>query len=269
MLNAGAPPAHLAEPLRYSFPRIPWLALATGGVVLLLWSLISYLAILPDYVFPAPRAVLAGLAADLRSGRLYTDLIVSLYRVTLGFMLAVSLGVPTGLWLGHSRLAQAGLLPLVNFFRSLSPLAWIPFAILWFGIGDAPAIFLIFMATFFPLVLAVMGAVANIPLVYRRVAREYGFRGARLLFHVTLPAILPQLITTLRVIAGLAWLVLVAAEMIAGRDGLGFAIWDARNGLRSDLLVGRMITIGMIGILLDALLRQLTKMPSVRWGYGR
>jgi ABC-type nitrate/sulfonate/bicarbonate transport system permease component len=96
-----------------------------------------------------------------------------------------------------------------------------------------------------------------------------GITGSRLLSAVTLPAIAPQVITTLRVTAGLSWLVVVAAEMIAGRDGLGFAVWDARNGLRIDLLVAAMFVIGVIGACLDRLLVQLTKIPSVRWGYER
>ncbi|HYG79649.1 MAG TPA: ABC transporter permease subunit, partial [Pyrinomonadaceae bacterium] len=90
-----------------------------------------------------------------------------------------------------------------------------------------------------------------------------------LLTRVTLPGIAPQVITTLRVAAGLAWLVVVAAEMIAGQDGLGFAIWDSRNGLRVDLLVVNMIVIGLIGVVIDRLLLQLTKIPSIRWGYER
>jgi NitT/TauT family transport system permease protein len=144
-----------------------------------------------------------------------------------------------------------------------------PFAILWFGVGDAASIFLIFLSVFFPLVLATMAAVGSIPLVYFRVAQNYGLRRVEKLTRVTLPAIMPQVITTLRVTAGVAWLVDVAAEMIAGRDGLGFAVMDARNGLRTDLLVVEMIVIGIIGVLIDRLLVQLTTVPSVRWGYQR
>jgi NitT/TauT family transport system permease protein len=161
------------------------------------------------------------------------------------------------------------LLPIINFFRNLSPLAWIPFAILWFGVGDASAIFLIFLSAFFPIALATMAAVANIPAVYFRVAQNYGINGISRLTEVTLPAILPQVVTTLRVTAGLSWLVVVAAEMIAGRDGLGFAVMDSRNGLRTDLLVVEMIVIGMIGVALDRLLVQLTRIRSIRWGYER
>src|SRR4030095_10322641 len=105
------------------------------------------------------------------------------------------------------------------------------------GIGDPPAIFLIFMAAFFPVVLSTAAAVANVPSVYFRVARDLALPRGELVRAVPLPAIAPQVITTLRVTAGLSWLVVVAAEMIAGRDGLGFAVWDARNGLRIDLQI--------------------------------
>src|SRR6266403_2125720 len=206
-------------------------------VAIAVWSALWMLKVFPESVFPSPLAVAKGLGEEVRTGRLTSDLVASLFRVTTGFMLAVVLGVPLGLWLGNHVLSRFALLPAINFFRSLSPLAWIPFAILWFGIGDLPAIFLIFMACFFPVVIA------------------------------TLPAIAPQVITSLRVTAGLAWLVVVAAEMIAGRDGLGFAIWDARNGLRMDLLVAGMIVIGVIGMVIDRVLVRLTKIGSIRWGY--
>ncbi len=233
------------------------------------WSALWLLQVFPESVFPSPLAVAKGLGEEIRTGRLLGDVVASLFRVTTGFILAVLLGVPVGLWLGSHLRARLAFLPAINFFRSLSPLAWIPFAILWFGIGDVPAIFLIFMACFFPIVVATLAAVANIPSVYFRVARDYRFNGLELLIKVTLPAIAPQVITSLRVTAGLAWLVVVAAEMIAGRDGLGFAIWDARNGLRMDLLVAGMIVIGVIGMVIDRLLTRLTKIRSVRWGYER
>ena len=251
--------------------RFRWsvIGLAGPAVLVCLWALLAWLRLFPESLFPNPSAVAAGLAREVWSGRLFDDAIASLFRVMLGFMLSAALGVPVGLLLGHSAVARAACLPPINFFRSLSPLAWIPFAILWLGIGDPPAIFLIFMASFFPIVLSTTAAVANIPSVFFRVARDLGISGARLLREVTLPAIAPQVITALRVAAGLSWLVVVAAEMIAGRDGLGFAVWDARNGLRIDLLAGAMIVIGLLGVLLDRLLVQLTRIPSVRWGYER
>lgn len=233
------------------------------------WHGLSLLNVFPQSAFPSPVAVAKGLGEEVLSGRLINDLVASLFRVTTGFIIAVALGIPTGLWLGHHFRARFALLPAINFFRSLSPLAWIPFAILWFGIGDLPAIFLIFMACFFPIVIATVSAVSSIPSIYFRVARDYRFSGMELLTKVTLPASAPQVITSLRVTAGLAWLVVVAAEMIAGRDGLGFAIWDARNGLRMDLLVAGMIVIGLIGVVIDRVLIRLTRIRSVRWGYER
>jgi NitT/TauT family transport system permease protein len=253
-----------------SRPRTgPWLALVGPAALVALWAGLASLGLFPESLFPTPWAVARGLATELGNFRLVNDAIASLFRVTSGFLLAVLLGVPAGLLLGHSTRARDAFLPMVNFFRNLSPLAWIPFAILWLGIGDPPAIFLIFMAAFFPVVLSTTAAVANIPSVYFRVARDLGLEGRALLGEVTLPAIAPQVITTLRVTAGLSWLVVVAAEMIAGRDGLGFAVWDARNGLRTDLLVAAMVVIGLIGVALDRVLVQLTRIPSVRWGYER
>lgn len=257
----------MPEPTR--FQRGAWIALAGPASLVALWAVVASLGVFPESLFPHPFAVGRGLVLELRSGRLVDDAVASLFRVSSGFILAVLLGVPAGLLVGHSAWARKAFLPLVNFFRSLSPLAWIPFAVLWLGIGDPPAIFLIFMAAFFPVVLSTTAAVASIPSVYFRVARDLGIEGGALLREVTLPAIAPQVITALRVTAGLSWLVVVAAEMIAGRDGLGFAVWDARNGLRTDLLVAAMVVIGLIGVALDRVLVRLTRIPSVRWGYER
>jgi NitT/TauT family transport system permease protein len=124
------------------------------------------------------------------------------------------------------------------------------------------------MAAFFPIVLATSAAVANIPSVFFRVARDLGIGGARLLSAVTLPAIAPQVITTLRVTAGLSWLVVVAAEMIAVDSGLGYLIIDSRNaGKRYDLVVAGMLLIGAIGLVLDLLARRLERLRAVRWGF--
>jgi len=238
-------------------------------IALVCWGFAGRLHLLGAAAVPSPMEVLEGFREEAMNGRLLADLIASLYRVSLGIVLGVITAIPLGLWLGHHKWARIALMPAMNFFRSLSPLAWIPFAILWFGIGDAPVIFLIFMPIFFTLTVATTAAVASIPSVYFRVAEDYGIRGAELIGALTLPATLPQIITALRVTAGIAWMVVVAAEMVSGRDGLGFAVWDARNGQRTDLLVCNMIVIGIIGIALDRLIQQLTGLRSVRWGYER
>ena len=246
-----------------------FLPLVAVVALVAIWGAVWRTGVFHESAFPSPLAVVRGFGHEAKSGRLVNDLVTSLFRVSCGFAIAVVSGIPTGLWLGQKLAARLTFLPIINFFRNLSPLAWMPFAILWFGVGDAAAIFLIFLAAFFPVALATIAAVANIPTVYFRVAQDYGLKGLARLTQVTLPAIMPQVITTLRVTAGLSWLVVVAAEMIAGRDGLGFAVMDSRNGLRTDLLVVEMIVIGLIGVVIDRILVQLTKVRSVRWGYER
>ena len=237
--------------------------------VILLWVVISYANLFPAYALPTPGSVLKSFKEEFEAGRLLNDIIASLWRVAVGFVLAAALGIPAGLWLGQHLSARQSFVPMLNFFRFLSPLAWIPFAILWFHIGDKPAIFLIFMATFFPLALATMAAVATIPSIYFKVAKDYNYKGTELLTKVTFPSVLPQIITALRVSYGIAWVVIVAAEMVGCQDGLGYGIWEARNGLRLDSAVCYMIVIGVIGMGIDRLLAQLTKLPNVRWGYER
>ncbi|GAB4453290.1 MAG: ABC transporter permease [Armatimonadaceae bacterium] len=246
-----------------------WLSVGVTVAVVAAWALLAVAKVFPPSAFPSPWEVVRTFGGEVRSGTLFNDIVASLFRVSVGFLLSAAIGIPLGLWMGLYEPVRSGLLPLLNYLRALSPLAWIPFAILWFGVGDSSAIFLICMAAVFPLALATLAGVANIPRVYFRASRDYGLTGRKLLTEVTLPAILPQIITALRVVAGLCWLVVVAAEMIAGRDGLGYLIWDARNGLRMDRLVVGMIVIGVLGVLIDRVLLQLTRLPSVRWGYER
>lgn len=238
-------------------------------IVILIWYLISAFELFPAYAFPSPASVFNAFKEELSEGRLLNDIVASLWRVAIGFTMSTVLGVPIGLWLGQHLKARQALVPMLNFFRFLSPLAWIPFAILWFHIGDKPAIFLIFMATFFPMALATMVAVAGIPSIYFRVARDYNYKGVELLTNVTFPAVLPQVITALRVSYGISWVVIVAAEMVGCQDGLGYGIWEARNGLRLDSATCYMIVIGSLGMGIDRLIAQLTKLPGVRWGYER
>jgi NitT/TauT family transport system permease protein len=244
-------------------------AILTGLALLVVWWAASAAGAFPTGTVPSPGEVAEAFRGELASGRLFEDTIASLYRVGWGYIGAVVAAVPLGLVAGRHARTRAAVLPWINFFRSLSPIAWIPFAIIWFGVGDPPAIFIIFLATFFQIVLATAAAAGAVPRVYYRVAEDLGLSGAAVLFRVTLPAILPQLVTALRVAIGVAWMVVVAAEMIAVQSGLGYLIVDARNGLRMDLVACGMITIGAIGIALDAVFARLARIPSVRWGFER
>jgi NitT/TauT family transport system permease protein len=252
------------EPLsRFVLPVI------TGLVILAVWWTAHAAGLFPAGTVPSPPAVAVAFGEEIASGRLGDDIVASLFRVAWGFITAVVTAVPLGLVVGRHLRAREALLPWINFFRSLSPIAWIPFAIIWFGVGDPPAIFIIFVAVFFQVALATSAAAAGVPKVYYRVAEDLGLRGRDVLLRVTLPAIMPQLVTALRVAIGVAWMVVVAAEMIAVRSGIGYLIIDGRNALRWDLVVVGMITIGTIGILLDIAFARLAKIPSVRWGFER
>ena len=189
------------------------LPFSAAAVLLAIWFLAARRQ--TSGLFPDPLQVLSGLGELLRHGLLAKYVIASLFRVTWGYLLAVVTAIPLGLLLGWYRRGGQALNPLLQLLRPISPLAWIPISILWFGVGDVAAIFLIFLASFLPLVVAAMNAVGNVPTTLLRAGRNFGLSNPRLLRDVILPAALPQLIVALRISLGVAWLVVVAAEMIA------------------------------------------------------
>ncbi|MBI5249151.1 MAG: ABC transporter permease, partial [Desulfomonile tiedjei] len=199
-------------------------------------------------------------------GTLIKHSVASLFRVTVGFYLAVCLGVPLGIVIGWWKTGQVIFNSFIQFLRPISPLAWIPLAMLWFGIGDKPAIFLIFLSSFFPLLVSTINAVNHINSLYFQVAANFNFSKLETISLVIFPAILPAAMPALRISLGIAWLVVVAAEMIAVKSGLGYLILDSRNALRMDYVMDAMIAIGVIGICLDRIMVRLNKIESVSWG---
>ena len=219
-------------------------------------------------IFPSPEDVLKGIRELFRKGVLGSYVLDSLRRVAVGYLAGALLGIPIGLTLGWYPVAAQVVNPVIQMARPISPLAWIPLAIVWFGIGDAAAMYLIFLGSFFPIVVASMNGVRNVPSMYRRAGRNFGLNPAALLAKVVFPAALPQIIVGLRIALGIAWLVVVAAEMIAVDSGLGYLVIDARNsGKRYDLVIAAMLMIGLIGLALDLIFRRLEKIKSVRWGF--
>jgi NitT/TauT family transport system permease protein len=201
---------------------------------------------------------LGGLLGTLRDGYLLSYVVASLFRVAWGYCAAVLLAIPFGLWLGWHRKSELSLNPMLQILRPISPLAWIPIAILLFGVGDQTAIFLIFLSSFFPLAVTAMTSVGTVLPTHVNVARNFGMSDAQILRRIVFPSVLPQLIVGMRVSLGVAWLVVVAAEMIAVDSGLGFLIIEARNaGDRYDLVLGGMALIGGIGVVLDVFMRKL------------
>lgn len=217
-------------------------------------------------VLPEPITVFRSMMSLLFTGELWTHTVASLFRVTVGFYLAAILGIPLGMLLGGWRPAKQFLNPVIQFFRPVSPLAWIPLSMIWFGIGDKPAVFLIFLASFFPICVSTMVAVEGMKPTYFQVAANFGFTRWELVSKVMFPAILPEVVMALRISLSIAWLVVVAAEMIAVKSGLGYLIIDSRNALRMDYVLVAMIVIGAIGLVLDGFMTRVTRMKSVFWG---
>lgn len=256
-------------------PTIPsWRRLAPrllpfAGVAgfLLAWAV--GLRLRPGSLLPDPWQVVLAIRELAASGFLLRHVTASLFRVTWGYLAAVALAIPFGLFLARRRPAEWALGPYLELLRPISPLAWIPLAILWFGVGDLAALFIIFLGSFLPLALQARSAVQGLDPVHLRAGRNFGLAPAALTWRVVLPGALPQLLVGLRLALGIAWLVVVAAEMIAVNSGLGFLIVDARNaGNRYDVVVAGMALIGAIGLGLDAAMRRLERLPALRWGYA-
>jgi NitT/TauT family transport system permease protein len=261
--SRGARAGGKGGPVREVYRRVAW-PLAVAALVLSAWSGAASLSV--SGLLPSPVQVLLALVELVEKGLLIKYIVASLFRVTWGFSLACIAGVPLGLSLGWFASARSAFNPLIQLLRPISPIAWIPLAILWFGLSDLAPIFLIFLASLFPIVTATMAAVQQIQPVYLRAARNFGFSGLSLIRSVILPAAMPQIITAMRIALGIAWLVVVAAEMIAVNSGLGYLIIDARNaGRRYDLVIAGMIIIGTIGLVLDVAVRRLEHFRELNW----
>jgi NitT/TauT family transport system permease protein len=243
------------------------LPIAVLAVIYFLWD--GAVLVSGSDIFPRPYQVFLGIVELAQHGLLFKYVVASLFRVSIGFTLAVLVGVPVGLLLGWFRPAFLAFNPIIQILRPISPIAWIPIAILWFKVDDRAPIFLIFLSSLFPIMVTAIAAVQNIQPVYVRAAQNFGISKFDLFRRVIFPACLPQIITSMRIALGIAWLVVVAAEMIAVNSGLGYLIIDARNaGKRYDLVVAGMLLIGLIGLILDFLVRRLEGLDEVKWGYS-
>jgi NitT/TauT family transport system permease protein len=239
---------------------------ATVLVALALWQ--AAVVLTRTDIFPLPAEVARGIGELAGRGLLWSYVGDSLRRVLLGYGAAALLGVAVGLALGRAPFAQGLANPLIQMLRPISPLAWMPLAVIWFGVSELAPMFLIFLGAFFPVVVATLNAVRNIPPMYFQAASNFGLPRGRMLRRVIFPAIVPRVLTGLRIALGIAWMVVVAAEMLGVDSGLGYLIIDSRNaGKRYDLVLAGMLMIGTIGLGLDLLMRRLERIRSVRWGF--
>ncbi len=245
--------------------------LAFPLILLALWQLCSSLGLFPAGKVPSPALIVAALyelaTAGLPQGNtLAQHCLASLQRVGIGFTLAAAAAVPLGIACGWSRLLRDMLTPVVETIRPIPPLAWIPIAILWFGIGLRSAAFIIFLGCFFPILLSTMSGVLSVDPVLVSAAKTLGASRSRIFTNVLLPGSTPSIYTGLRIGLGIGWMTLVAAEFTGVKSGygLGYMIMTARDIQRSDMVIAGMAVIGLTGFLLDSLLR-LLESRTLRW----
>jgi NitT/TauT family transport system permease protein len=277
--------------------RVPrrefWLGFLVPVLVIAIWQSAGALGWLNAKILPTPLAVLtkwiqyaqptqafapapgpeAGAAAGaeaetylewLFSGELPHDLFASTQRVFVGFLIGGALALPLGLLMGASRTVYATFNPLIQVLRPIPPIAFIPLSILWFGLGNPPAYFLISLGAFFPILMNTISGVRNVDSIYIRAAKNLGANGFVLFRRVILPAAMPQILTGVRVGMGVAFICVIVAEMIAVNSGLGYRILEAREFFWSDKIIAGMFTIGLLGLAIDSMI-DLINRRLLRW----
>lgn len=230
------------------------------------WQLAIWLGNYQSTLFPSPLNVGRALIEMITGGTLFIDIRASLYRFAVGYLAAVNSGILLGLLFGWFPKVFHYVNPICQLIRPVSPIAWLPFIVLWFGIGDIPAIVIIFIAAFFPVLLTTVNAVKNIDEIYLKVAKNFDIKKHNVLFKIVFPASFPQIANSLHLALGSAWVFLVAGEMSGAQTGLGFLIIDARNNLRTDILLSTILIIGILGLLLDGLIKLFEKWVLTNWG---
>jgi len=244
-------------------------------IVLVLWQLASSLQWVDSRFVPSPVTVASSLeewmfgpvGATPYSGTWFMHAANSSYRVLVGFLLAAASGVLIGCLIGWFRLVSDLVDPVIQILRPIPITAWFPFAVIFFGIRDGSAFFLIALGAFFPIVVNTAAGVAGTPKLLVRAARMLGIRPHMLLPRVVLPAAMPFIFTGLRLGIGLAWVLVIVAEMMAVKSGLGFAMWDAYYFLRLDIIIAAMLSVGALGFLSDLALRLMGRW-TLRWSRG-
>ncbi|GJI88612.1 MULTISPECIES: ABC transporter permease [Duganella] len=258
--------------------------LIVPALVIAVWQVVAVMGWANPQMLPSPLAVLERWIAYLLpiqpydaaqgswlawavSGELIVDSLGSLYRVVVGFAIGAALALPLGLLMGARPRVYAWFNPLMQLLRPIPPIAYIPLSILWFGLGNAPAIFLIVLGAFFPVLMNTIAGVRQVDGIYLRAARNLGATGGTLFVRVILPAAVPYILSGVRIGIGTAFIVVIVSEMIAVNNGLGFRILEAREYFWSDKIMAGMITIGLIGLAIDTGVNKLNNY-LLRWHRG-
>lgn len=253
--------------------------------LLIIWEILSRKGFISPQILPAPSQVFLRWIDYLRphepydaekttilgwlfSGELPLDTLASGSRVLGGFAIGATLALILGLLMGASIFIYNLFNPMIQILRPIPPIAYIPLAILWFGLGDPPAFFLISLGAFFPVLMNTISGVRHVDPLLIRAARNLGANGGTLFLRIILPAATPHILTGLRVGIGVAFIVVIVAEMMAVNNGLGYRILEAREFLWSDKIIAGMITIGLLGLAIDTAMSRINN-HLLRWHSGQ
>lgn len=241
--------------------------IAIGFILLIIvWQLAIIIGGHQAALFPPPLKVGEALVAIISDGSLFGHIQISLFRFFSGYLIAVVVAIVLGLILGRLPIIWSVLDPVVQVLRPVSPIAWSPFIVLWFGIGNMPAIVIIFIAAFFPVLLSTVSAVKKVDKTYLRIASNFEMSPFETLRKIVLPASFPMIANGLHMALGSAWIFLVAGEMVGAQSGLGFLIVDARNSLSLDLVMACIVVIGVLGLILDKGIHYFESYVNKVWG---
>lgn len=256
-------PEAVVQPRRRLDPTLA-LSFISVATLLFAWWLAAQLQLVNTLLLPSPTLVAQEGWRLLRQGSLLQDTLVSLGRVFLGFALAVIVALPLAAAMGMSRIAHRVIDPLVEIVRPIPPIAIIPLAILWFGIGEFSKVFVVAYAAFFPIVINSVAGFRSIDEIHLRAARCLGANRAQILTRVAIPSAFPHMVIGLRLGMGMAFLALVAAELIAASSGLGQLIQEARSQFATDRVMVGIVTVGVLGFSLNKALLWIES-KIVRW----
>jgi taurine transport system permease protein len=255
--------------LKKRVTNLLWL-LGPFFVIVGVWQIVASLEIFPPFLFPKATKVFVTFFNYGRSGELFPHIWDSLIRLSLGFVVGFGIGFPLGIAMGSNRVIARAFDPVVNFFQAIPGLAWVPLAILWFGLGYKAVTFVIFTNVFFPVCFNTITGVRGIPQVLINAALTCGANYLQVVKEILVFGALPSVVTGIRIGMGFGWRALVGGEMIAATSGLGFLIFDARQFLKTDVIIMGMITMGLMWLLMDRLILKPWESRTIeRWGMAR